>query len=66
MVSKMDGHEVIEQIGRGTFGAAFLVLHKLRTKDQSIVVVEMLWGCTNGNGEIRTRDRWINKALIPY
>uniref|UniRef100_A0A6N2MCC5 Protein kinase domain-containing protein n=1 Tax=Salix viminalis TaxID=40686 RepID=A0A6N2MCC5_SALVM len=33
MVSKMDGHEVIEQIGRGTFGAAFLALHKMRIKD---------------------------------
>uniref|UniRef100_A0A6N2KU92 Protein kinase domain-containing protein n=1 Tax=Salix viminalis TaxID=40686 RepID=A0A6N2KU92_SALVM len=32
MVSKMVGHEVIKQIGRGTFGAAFLILHKLRIK----------------------------------
>ena len=32
MVAKMDGHEVMEQIGRGTYGAAFLVLHKLRIK----------------------------------
>ncbi|XP_065866575.1 serine/threonine-protein kinase Nek6 [Euphorbia lathyris] len=32
VLSKMDDYEVVEQIGRGVFGAAFLVLHKTQNR----------------------------------
>ncbi|KAJ6934636.1 serine/threonine-protein kinase Nek6-like [Populus alba x Populus x berolinensis] len=41
MVSKMDDYGVIEQIGRGTFGAAFLVLHKFENKSFSVKTEEL-------------------------
>jgi len=31
-VSKMQDYDIVEQIGRGAFGTAYLVLHKLEPK----------------------------------
>ncbi|KAL8117508.1 hypothetical protein AgCh_015412 [Apium graveolens] len=35
--SKMEDYQVIEQIGRGAFEAAFLVLHKFETRSSFLI-----------------------------
>jgi hypothetical protein len=46
-ISKMDDYAVIEQIGRGTFGAAFLLFFtnlRVRSKKKSLSKVIFLFG----------------------
>lgn len=37
--SKMEDYQVIEQIGRGTFGATFLVLHRFENQKYELLTL---------------------------
>ncbi|XAR68551.1 Non-specific serine/threonine protein kinase [Bertholletia excelsa] len=64
--SKMEDYEVIEQIGKGTFGAAFLVLNK--TENKKYVLKKIRLG-KQADKSKRTADQemdWMPKLKHPY
>lgn len=59
MKSKLDDYEVIEQIGRGAFGAAFLVLHKIERK-KSVILFILIFVLLKS---LKNSSEWPNEFL---
>ncbi|XP_076915550.1 serine/threonine-protein kinase Nek6-like [Bidens hawaiensis] len=78
--SKMEEYEIIEQIGRGAFGASFLVLHKIEKKKYVMKKIRLnkqtekfkktahqemdLISRLNHPYVVEYRDAWVDKAGI--
>ncbi|XP_031400982.1 serine/threonine-protein kinase Nek6 isoform X1 [Punica granatum] len=66
VLSKMDCYEVIEQIGRGAFGATFLVLHKLEKKKYVLKKIPLTKQAEKFKRTAHQEMNLISKLQSPY
>ncbi|KAK6144025.1 hypothetical protein DH2020_020845 [Rehmannia glutinosa] len=62
----MEDYEMVEQIGRGVFGAAFLVHHKTEKKSVRQIYPMALMAKLNNRYIIKYKDAWVEKKICRW